>query len=73
MEELILVTGCTLVSSWAAAVFVDNNTEAEITLASTPLDNDDMSFVWSKIQGAVVFHNSNYDPVSFSLYLLGAH
>ena len=69
MEELILVTGCTLVTSWAAAVFVDNNIEAEITLASTPPDNGGVNFVWSKIQGTVVYHNSNYDPVSSPGYI----
>ena len=28
MEDLILVTGCTLVTSWAAAAFEDNTIEA---------------------------------------------
>ena len=38
MEDLILVTGRTLVTSWAAAVFVDNAFDAEISLASRKLD-----------------------------------
>lgn len=65
MEELILVSGRTLVNSWAAAAFVDNTIEAEITLASRPLSNGGASFDWSKIQGPVVYHNSRHDPVRF--------
>ena len=69
MEELILVTGCTLVSSWAAAVSVDNNVEAGISLASRAPGNDGARFVWSKIRGPVVHHNSSYDPVRSSGYI----
>ena len=58
MEELILVTGCTLVTSWAVAVFVDNNIEAEITLASGPFSDGSAMFVWSNIRGRVEYHNS---------------
>ena len=63
MEELILVSGCTLVTSWAAAVLVDNTMKAEISLASRTLSNGEASFVWSNNQGAVVYHNSRFDPV----------
>ncbi|KAH9998748.1 hypothetical protein BJV77DRAFT_710152 [Russula vinacea] len=62
MEELILVSGCTLVTSWAAAVLVDNTMKAEISLASRTLSNGEASFVWSNNQGAVVYHNSRFDP-----------
>jgi hypothetical protein len=69
MEDLILVTGCTLVTSWAAAVFVDNNMEAEVSLASRSLSN---SFVWSKVRGPVLYHNSRFDPVSSPDYVCSA-
>ena len=62
MEELILVTGCTLVTSWAAAAFVDK-TEAEISLASRALSNSGANFVWSNIRGPVVYRNSRFEPV----------
>jgi hypothetical protein len=69
MEELILVSGCTLVASWAAATLVDNTMESEISLASRPLNNGGASFVWSNIRGPVVYHNSRFDPVSFPGYV----
>ena len=68
MEELILVSGCTVVASWAAAAFVDDTTDAKISLASRTLSNGGVSFVWSKIQGNVDYHNSRFDPVSSQGY-----
>ena len=61
--DLILVSGCTLVTSWAAAAFVDDTMDAEISLASTTLDNGGASFVWSNIRGRVSYHNSRFEPV----------
>ena len=69
MEELILVTGRTLVTAWAAAVFVDNNMEAEITLTSRTFGDGGVRFVWTKTRGSVVHHNSRYDPVRFPGYV----
>ena len=63
MEDLILVTGRTLVSSWAAVAFVDNALEAEISLAVQALPNGGTSFVWSKIHGNVAYHHSRLEPV----------
>jgi hypothetical protein len=65
MEDLILVSGCTLVTSWAAAAFVDNNldSEAEISLASRLLNNVGASFVWGNVRGHVSYHNSRFNPV----------
>ena len=45
MEDLILVSGRTLVTSWAAAALVDNTFEAEILLASRSLSYVAASFV----------------------------
>ena len=73
MEDLILVTGCTLVTSWAAAVFADN-IEAEIFLERTTLSNGATSFVWGKIRGPVVYRNSRFDlvrsPTTFTIHAL---
>ena len=73
MEDIILVSGCTLVVSWAAAAFVDNNTpdntEAELSLASTALSYGGASFVWNKIRGSAVYNNSRFDPVRFPDYV----
>ena len=73
MEDLILVTGCTLVTSWAAAAIVDNNSEAEISLASRMLSNGGTDFVWSKVRGPVVYHNSHFDAVRFPGYVYSAY
>jgi hypothetical protein len=65
MEDLILVSGCTLVTSWAAAACVDMDTtfEAKISLTSRSLSNVEASFVWNNLGGRVVYHNSRFDPV----------
>jgi len=62
MEDLILVTGRTLVTSWAAAAFVDDTMMSAISLASKTLSDGVSSFAWSNIQGPVVHHNSRSDP-----------
>jgi hypothetical protein len=61
MEDLILVSGCTLVSSWAAAAFVCN-TEAEVSLEIRAPSNSGKRFVWSNIEG-IVGHRNSLDPV----------
>jgi hypothetical protein len=63
MEDLILVTGRTLVSSWAAVTFVDRAQEAQISLTVHTLPNCGTGFVWSKVYGAVAYHHSWVDPV----------
>ena len=69
-EDLILVSGCTLVTSWAAAEFV-SNTEGEISLASRTVAQSVGSgtrFFWRDIRGPVVYRNSQYDAVRFKAY-----
>jgi hypothetical protein len=74
VEELILVSGCTLVTSWAAAAFVDDTMDAEISLTSRTLNNGGANFVWSNIRGRVSYHNSRLEPVrSPDLLLVGTH
>ena len=63
MEDLILVSGCTLVTSWGAAAFVDHTLDAELSLAVQTLPSGGGSFDWSKTHGAVAYHNSRADPV----------
>ena len=60
MEDLIFVTGCTLVTSWAAVAFMENTTDAEITLVSGPPINGGTNFYWDDIRGTVVFRNSYF-------------
>ena len=65
-EDLILVSGCTLVTSWAAAVFMDNNLKAKISLTSRPTaatGKASSDFAWRNIRGNVLHHNSRFDPV----------
>ena len=63
MEDLILVSSCSLATSWAAAAFMGNNMEAEISLASIPLGNGGASIIWSKSRGPVESRNSRLDQV----------
>ena len=65
MEDLILVTGCTLVTSWAAAAFdvhmsVDPTT---VSLEARKSDGGGAQFFWRNIRGCVEYHNSRFDPV----------
>jgi hypothetical protein len=54
MEDLILVTGCTLVTSWGVAVFVDSGQDAEVMLwvRGTIFD-------WREISPSVIYQNSH--------------
>ncbi|KAH9960031.1 hypothetical protein BC827DRAFT_1384519 [Russula dissimulans] len=62
MEDLILVSGCTLVTSWAAAAFVDPSAKMEISLAVQSFNNGGAHFTWSNIHGMMVYHNSHSGP-----------
>ena len=62
-DDLILVTGCTLVTSYALAVFDDHDEGAEISLASQLLNNGGASSVWSNIRGTVEYRDSQLSPV----------
>jgi hypothetical protein len=73
MEDLILVSGCTLVTTWAAAVFMDRTIGAEISLASRALRNGGASFVWSNVRGPIVHHNSRFDAVRSPGYSVIRH
>ena len=73
MEDLILISGCTMVTSWAAAAFLDNTLDAEISLASGLLSNIGASFVWGNICGPVSYHNSRFDPVRCPDYCIARH
>ena len=68
MEELILVYGCTLVASWAAAANVHHTMDGEISLESRTLRNGGVDFFWSNIRGTVVHHNSHFNPVRTPVY-----
>ena len=57
-EDLVLVSGCTLVSSWAAAAFVDSTMEAKNSLAGRTLSNGAECFVWDNIRGAVEYNEA---------------
>jgi hypothetical protein len=74
MEDLILVTGCTLVTSWAAAAFDDYTTPVDatttISLYAQKFDRGRAHFLWSNIHGNVEYHNSHYDPVRPLGYVL---
>jgi hypothetical protein len=53
MEEIILVTGCTLATSWGNAAFVDSDQDAEILLKIRGT-----VFDWKETRPSVAYHNS---------------
>jgi len=63
MEDLILVTGCTLARSWAAAVFDSNMSRdsdtATVSLEVRKSDSGRVQFVWRNIRGRVEWHHSD--------------
>ena len=63
MEDLVLVYGCTLVTSWAAAAFDDYVADAQISLTTRALNNGGTSFHWANIRGVVEYHGSQVDPI----------
>ena len=65
MEDLILVTGCTLVDSWAAVSFIGRSGSAEISLVEQTSDRSDRSFECGNVQGDVIQHCSYFDLVRF--------
>lgn len=54
MEDLILVTGCTLVTSWGVAAFVDSTQDAEVLLRLR-----ENFFDWREIRPSVAYQNSH--------------
>ena len=74
MEDLILVTGCTLVTSWAAAAF-DGHMSVDldpttISLEARKSDDGGAQYFWRNIRGSVEYHNSRFDPVRSSGHVL---
>ena len=66
MEDLIFVTGCTLVTSWAAAAFDDYTTPVDgttVSLDAQKFDRGGAQFFWRDIRGNVEYHNSHFEPV----------
>ena len=66
MEELVLVYGCTLVTSWAAAAF-DDYGDAQISLNNSALSSGGTNFRWGNIRGIVEYHDGQVDPVCSTL------
>ena len=63
MEDLILVTGCTLTTSWGMAAFVDNASDAEVSLRTQTHSGDGATFDWRVNRPAVYYQNSYHNLV----------
>jgi hypothetical protein len=64
MEDLILVTGCTLAKSWAVAAFDGTMSRGEgdattISLEARKSDGGGAQFVWRNMRGSVVHNHSD--------------
>lgn len=68
MEDLILVTGYTLVASWAAAAFLGPRAAAEVCLIEKSHQNW-ISLEFNNIQGNVARQCSRFDPVCSPCYV----
>jgi hypothetical protein len=72
MEDLILVTGCTLAKSWAAAAFDGTMSRYDdpptISLEARKSDVGGVQFVWRNIHGSVLHghRDSVCSPAYFS-------
>ena len=73
MEDLILVTGCTLVTSWAAAAFCGRSpTDSDattISLEARKFNGGRAQFIWRNDHGDVEYDNSSFDPVRSPCYI----
>lgn len=65
MEDLILVTECTLVTLWAAAAFIGRSGTAKIALVPPSQDLSGQSFELGNIEGDVAHNCSYFDSVHF--------
>ena len=65
MEDLILVTECTLVKLWAAAAFIGRSETAKIALVSSLEDSSGPSFEFRNFGGDVAHNCSYFDSVRF--------
>lgn len=70
MEDLILVTGCTLAKSWAAAAFdattAKDSDATTVSLEARRSDGGGAQFIWRNNRGNVVYHHN--DSVCSSAY-----
>ena len=73
MEDLILVTGCTLVPSWGIAAFVDSALDSELSMRFLPHQTSGERFEWHENRPSVAFQNSHQDlhqdPVRFPVHI----
>jgi len=73
MEDLNLVTECTLVTLWAAAAFIGRSETAKIALLPPSQDLSGQSFEFRNFEGDVTHNCSYFDSVRFSFRLLALH
>ena len=81
MEDLILVTECTLVTLWASAAFIGRSEKAKTALVPQPQDSSGQSFEFRNFEGDVAHNCSYFESVRFfrsvystctDLYLIGS-
>ena len=65
MEDLILVTECTLVTLWTAAAFIGRSGTAKVALVPPSQDLSGQSFEVSNFEGDVAHNCSFSDSVRF--------
>ena len=68
MEDLILVTECTLVTLWAAAAFIGRSESAQFALVPQLQVSSGPSFEFRNFEGDVAHNCSYFDSVRFFPY-----
>ena len=71
MEDLILVTGYTLVTSWAAAAFLGRSGAAEVSLVERPHQNG-TRVEFNSFRGDVARNCHRFDTVRSPCYVCSA-
>jgi len=65
MEDLILVTECTLGTLWAAVAFIGRSGTAKVALVPQPQDSSGQSFEFRNSEGDVARNCGYFDSVGF--------
>jgi hypothetical protein len=73
MEDLILVTGCTLVPSWGVAAFVDDTVDMETSMTCQTFPDGEAKIAWHEtLPGAGVYQNSRQGAVCCLCHVLAS-
>lgn len=65
MEDIILVTGCSMVTAWGVAAFMDNLSEPEVWLKAQTAATGTPTFDWRVVRSGVIYGDGYQTTVRF--------